>query len=80
MRALSSVPHRVVVSDDARYVAISQLCERFQCSRIWIERRLRDNDFPRPVQFGGKTSARRWVLSQAVALKRSRARVNGSKQ
>ncbi len=53
---------------------------RIQCSRMWIERRLRDNDFPRPIQFGGKTSAQRWALSKVVALECSRARVNGSKQ
>jgi predicted DNA-binding transcriptional regulator AlpA len=61
---LTAPLHRVVVSDDARYVTIGQLCEPFQCSRMWIEWRLRHSNFPKPIKFGQGPWARRWLLSE----------------
>jgi len=44
---------------------------------MWIERRLKDANFPKPIQFGGKTSARRWKLADVLAWEVERAKVNG---
>jgi len=67
------------VSDDARYVTIGQVCERFQCSRMWIERKLKDDrlPFPKAIKFGGPTSARRWLLSDVLEWELARAKLNG---
>jgi excisionase family DNA binding protein len=77
--AFSSVPHRIIVSDDGAYMSIGEVCERFRVSRSWIERKLRDDvlPFPQPLQFGGKTSAIRWRRADVTALEIARAKING---
>jgi hypothetical protein len=59
--AVATIPRRIAISDDRQYVTIGQLCERYSCSRMWIERRLKAGvlPFPKPLKFGGATSARR---------------------
>lgn len=76
---LSSIPRRIVVSDDSSYVTIGELCEHFSCSRMWIERRLRDAvlRFPTPYRFGGKTCARRWLRSEVAEWETARAKLGG---
>jgi excisionase family DNA binding protein len=80
MFAVSSIQKRVVVSDDDSYMTIGEVCERFRVSRSWIERKLRDDvlPFPAPLQFGGKTSARRWRKADVIAWEIERAKINGS--
>jgi predicted DNA-binding transcriptional regulator AlpA len=77
--AFSSVPHRIIVSDDDAYMAIAEVCERFRVSRSWIERKLCDDvlPFPKPIQFGGKTSARRWRRADVIAWEVARAKIKG---
>lgn len=70
---LSVTPHRIRVSDDARYLAIGQVRERFGVSDMWVWRHMRDHGFPKPVQFGGRTSARHWKLSDIETWERDRA-------
>jgi predicted DNA-binding transcriptional regulator AlpA len=60
---VSAIYHRIRVSDDARYLAIGQVRERFGVSDMWVYRHIRDHGFPKPVRFGGKTAARHWLLS-----------------
>lgn len=35
------------------FFTIVNLREHLHCSRYWVEQRLRDSDFPRPIKFGG---------------------------
>lgn len=76
--AQSSIPHRIRVSDDDSYMLIGEVCERFHCSKMWVRRHMADphHPFPKPIKFGGATSARRWrradVLTwEAVYIKLS---------
>jgi predicted DNA-binding transcriptional regulator AlpA len=76
--ALSTIPHRIAVSDDSGYMLIGDMCEHFRCSRMWITRRLADPilPFPKPIQFGGPTSARRWRTADVIAWEIERAKFN----
>jgi predicted DNA-binding transcriptional regulator AlpA len=78
--ALTSVPHRIIVSDDDANMTIGEVCERFRLSRSWIERKSRNDVLtsPKPLQFGGKTSARRWRRADVIAWEAERAKINGS--
>jgi predicted DNA-binding transcriptional regulator AlpA len=73
MRALSTIKHHIRVSDDARYLTAGQIRERFGVSDMWIWRYMRSHDFPRPVRFGGPTSARHWLLIEIELWERDRA-------
>jgi predicted DNA-binding transcriptional regulator AlpA len=68
--------HRYRVSNDARYLTIGQVRERFGVSDMWVWRHMRQHGFPRPVQFGGPTSARHWLLSEIEHWERERAKKN----
>ena len=47
------------------YLKTQQVCERYgHCSAMWIERRMKDRGFPRPVYFG---ALRFWRVSDLVA-------------
>lgn len=74
-----SAKRRIVVSDDDTYMTIGEVCERVHVSRSWVERKLRDDVLPlsQPLQFGGKTSARRWRRADVIAWEIERAKVNG---
>jgi predicted DNA-binding transcriptional regulator AlpA len=74
MRALSTIKHRIRVSDDARYLTIGQVRERFGVSDMWVWRYMRQHGFPKPVQFGGPTSARHWLLSAIEQWERERSK------
>ena len=71
--AQSTHKHRIRVSDDARYLTIGQVRERFAVSDMWVWRHIRDHGFPRPIQFGGPTSARHWLLTDIEQWERSKA-------
>ncbi len=72
--AHSTLTHRIRVSDDTRYLTIGQVRERFGVSDMWVWRHMRDHGFPRPVRFGGLTSARHWLLSDIETWERERAK------
>jgi predicted DNA-binding transcriptional regulator AlpA len=77
MRALSTRPRFITVSTDARYLSISQVRERYGVSAMWIWRHMRDRGFPKPVKFGGPTSARHWRVVDVEQWERERALQNG---
>lgn len=59
-----------VASD--RWLGISKVCDRYDCSSMWVERRLKgDPDFPRPTKFGRE---RRWRLSDLDAYDRTKVK------
>ena len=66
-------------TDDDAYTTIGEVCERFRVSRSWVERKSRDEllPFPQPLQFGGKTSARRWRRADVIAWEVERAKIKG---
>jgi predicted DNA-binding transcriptional regulator AlpA len=71
MRALSTRPHYLTVSDDARYLNAAQIMERFGVSHMWITRRMADAGFPQPIRFGNaKTSRRFWRIADVEAWER----------
>jgi predicted DNA-binding transcriptional regulator AlpA len=74
--ALSTLDRRIRVSDDLRYLTIGQVRERFGVSDMWVYRYMRDHGFPKPVRFGGKTSARHWLLSDIEQWERDRSSRN----
>ena len=43
----------------AVYLTAADLCEQYRCSRMWITRRIKQSNFPRPVKFGGRVGSRR---------------------
>lgn len=71
--AQSTIKRRIVISDDARYFTIGQIRERFAVSNMWVYRHMKNYGFPKPVQFGGKTSARHWRISEIEVWERERA-------
>ena len=48
------------------YLSTAQVCERYGHSHMWIERRMNDAGFPRPMYFTG-SRLRHWPLSSLVA-------------
>lgn len=70
---ISAARHHIRVSDDARYLSIGQVRERYGVSDMWVYRHTRDHSFPKPVQFGGPTSARHWLLTDIEQWERERA-------
>jgi predicted DNA-binding transcriptional regulator AlpA len=71
--AVSTVPLRIRVSRDRRYLTAGQVRERFGVSDMWIWRHIRVHGFPRPVQFGGPTSARHWLVTDIEHWEQSKA-------
>jgi predicted DNA-binding transcriptional regulator AlpA len=76
--AHSTLTHRIRVSDDTRYLTIGQVRERFGVSDMWVWRHMRAHGFPRPVQFGGPTSARHWLITDIETWERERAKRTGA--
>lgn len=75
MRALSTPSHYVTISDDDRYLSAAQVKRRYgDVSDMWVRRHMRDHGFPKPVQFGGPTSARHWLLTDLEQWERERIR------
>jgi len=71
--SISTIKKRIRISDDARYLTAGQIRERFGVSDMWIYRYVKQHDFPKPVQFGGPTSARHWLRSDVEEWERQRA-------
>jgi predicted DNA-binding transcriptional regulator AlpA len=74
--AISNLRYRIHVSTDARYLTIGQVRERFGVSDMWVWRHMRRHGFPKPVQFGGPTSARHWLLTDIEHWERERAQLS----
>jgi predicted DNA-binding transcriptional regulator AlpA len=57
----------------ARYLTMPDLCARWSCSHMLIERRLRDDpQFPKPVRFGPSAYAhRRFLIDDIEAYERA---------
>ena len=67
--AIATLPRRITVSDDDSYMLVGELCEHFRCSRMWVERKIKDPilPFPKGIKLGGPTSARRWRRADVLA-------------
>ena len=67
--------HRIRVSDDVRYLTIGQVKLRYGgVSDMWVWRYMRQHGFPKPVQFGGPTSARHWLVADLEQWERVRSK------
>jgi len=75
VRVISTVPRRIQTSGDSTYWLIGDVCEHFRCSRMWVERRIKDTGFPKGIKFGGKTSARRFPVVEVLAWEVERAKL-----
>jgi predicted DNA-binding transcriptional regulator AlpA len=73
MRSLSLYPCYIAVSSDGRYLTAGQIRERYGVSAMWIYRYMARRGFPKPVLFGGPTSARHWLISDVERGERERA-------
>lgn len=71
--AISTIKRRIRLAEDTRFLTIGQVRERFGVSDMWVWRYMRQHRFPKPVQFGGPTSARHWLLSDIETWERERA-------
>jgi predicted DNA-binding transcriptional regulator AlpA len=72
VRAVSKRLHYITVSNDGRYLSAGQIRERYGVSDMWLWRHMRDHGFPRPVRFGGPSSARHWLISDIEQWERQR--------
>jgi predicted DNA-binding transcriptional regulator AlpA len=71
VRALSTRPHHITVSNDSRYLSAAQIMERFGVSHMWIIRRMADADFPKPIKFTNAQTARRfWRIAEVEEWER----------
>lgn len=73
--AVSTFKHRFRIPDDARCLTIGQVREQYGVSDMWVWRYMRQHGFPKPVQFGGPTSARHWLISDVERWERERTLV-----
>jgi len=55
-----------------KFLIRDELCERYQCSRATISRRVATGDLPPPVKVFGSGSAR-WISDELDANDRKRA-------
>jgi predicted DNA-binding transcriptional regulator AlpA len=78
--AISTLQHRIRVADDARYLTVGQVRERYGVSAMWIWRYTRQHAFPKPIRFGGPTSARHWLLSDLEQWEREHAETSTHSQ
>jgi predicted DNA-binding transcriptional regulator AlpA len=61
VRELSTIRHRIAVSDGAQLLTVGQVRKRYSASDRWIARRLADENFPKPIKFGpGISAPSRW--------------------
>jgi predicted DNA-binding transcriptional regulator AlpA len=55
------------------YLTAADVMARYSCGRMWIERRIKDSGFPKPVKFGpGVSAVRRWHRDQLLAWEHAR--------
>jgi predicted DNA-binding transcriptional regulator AlpA len=76
--AIATLPRRIIVSDDDSYMLIGEVCEHFRCSRMWVERKIKDPilPFPKDIKLGGPTSARRWRRADVLAWEVERIKLS----
>lgn len=74
MRAPVSSLHSFNASDDARYLTIGQVRQRFGVSASWVRRYILEHGFPKPVKFGGPKSPRHWIVADIEAWEAQRIR------
>jgi hypothetical protein len=78
--ALSTIRHRIVQSDDALYLTIGQVRERFGgISTMWIVRRMVNASVPRPDRVRATQNPHHGSRSSPTSNngKRERARISG---
>jgi predicted DNA-binding transcriptional regulator AlpA len=77
MRALSTRPRHITVSNDSRYLSAAQIMERFGVSHMWLIRRMSDSNFPRPIKFTDSRTGRRfWRIADVDEWERQRIKQN----
>jgi predicted DNA-binding transcriptional regulator AlpA len=76
VRELSSIQHRIAVSDGARFLTVGQVRERYGASDSWIVRRTADANFPKPIRFGSEHAARLRRIADLEAWEAERTRIN----
>jgi predicted DNA-binding transcriptional regulator AlpA len=70
----STIRQRVRVSDDARFLTVNQVRERYGAADSWVARRTLDANFRKPVRFGpGVSAVRRWRRADIEAWEAERA-------
>ena len=70
-------PVPTTTRETSEFLTAADLRERYHCSRVWIVRHIQHHNFPKPIKFGGNTSAPRWLLSEIEQWGRERARIKG---
>jgi predicted DNA-binding transcriptional regulator AlpA len=69
--AHSAIRHRIAVGDDAHFLTVGQIRERYGAPDSWIARRTADANFPKPVRFGsGALAVRRPKMAEFFAIHR----------
>jgi prophage regulatory protein len=57
----------------AEYLTAADVMARYSCGRMWIERRIKDANFPKPIKLGpGVSAVRRWRLRDLEQWERER--------
>ena len=55
------------------YLTAADIMARYSCGRMWIERRIKDANFPKPVKLGpGVSAPRRWHRADLIAWEHER--------
>jgi predicted DNA-binding transcriptional regulator AlpA len=77
--ALTTITRRIHIADDTEYLTAGQIKRRYgDVSDMWIWRYMKRHGFPKPVKFGGPTSARHWRLCEIEQWERERAKQIGA--
>ena len=65
---------RAVVNVESKYLTARQICQRFgNVSLMWLRRRMANDNFPRPIKFGGPTSPRFFLIEAVEKWERAQA-------
>ena len=76
--SLTTITRRIHIADDTEYLTAGQIKRRYgDVSDMWIWRYMKRHGFPKPVKFGGPTSARHWRLCEIEQWERERAKQAG---
>ena len=52
---------RVVTKEPSEFLTAADVLARYSAGRNWIERRIKDSNFPKPIKLGpGVMAVRRW--------------------
>lgn len=59
--------------EPSEYLTAVEVLHRYSAGRMWIERRIKDSNFPKPIKLGNGTRAvRRWRRGDLEAWERNR--------